>query len=656
MKPTKKNYWIAVGVLSTGMLSGVLAVKAQQAVSADPDGEKQLMVDHAECDYFGSRRDTFTLTADKRLRKDLNDFTVRVGRQVSTFVPSGSRTNELRDLATMGVIDKDVFGLLQEKGVSPAPKTTDYEFIRRASLDLTGRIPTAARVTAFISDGSPDKRAKYIDELMQSPEWVDKWTMFFGDLYKNTDNITAIAVNRYANGRDAFYRWIKDSLAANKPYNQMATELIAAEGGNSWSKGELNWLLAGRQTGGPVQDIYDLMAVNVADTFLGMSHMNCITCHNGRGHLDSLSLWGSQASRMQAYGMSSFYSHHAMAQVRVEGATNNNQYYWSILSDTPRPMPDYTLGTTTGNRPPRPAIGTQRVVVPSYIFSGKGPQRGEKYGTALAREVTTDFQFARATVNYIWKQFFNRGLVEPVNQFDPARLDPDNPPPAPWTLQPSNARLLNDLAQNFIDGGYDLKLLMRQIANSEAYQLSSRYDGEWNPQWDQLNARHMVRRLWSEEIVDAIAQSSNLSQSFTIRTDSFDPTQTYLIKWAMQIPSPQSATTAFINAFYRGNRNDTDRRDDGSDLQPLFLMNDTFVMNRTRNAPTTAQGTVLLAANINKTDDQLVSTLFLAILSRLPNTAEKQAALDSLKSGNRTQKAENLVWALYNKVDFFFSY
>ena len=84
-------------------------------------------------------------------------------------------------------------------------------------------------------------------------------------------------------------------------------------------------------------------------------------------------------------------------------------------------------------------------------------------------------------MNYIWAQFFGRGIVDPPNQFDPARLDPDNPPPAPWTLQPSNARLLNALAQRFIDGGYNLKALMREIANSDAYQLSSRYDGAVEP-------------------------------------------------------------------------------------------------------------------------------------------------------------------------------
>ena len=103
---------------------------------------------------------------------------------------------------------------------------------------------------------------------------------------------------------------------------------------------------------------------------------------------------------------------------------------------------------------------------PQYIFNGDAPKPGEDYRAALARNVTGDFQFARATVNYMWAQFFGRGIVDPPDTFDPARLDPDNPPPAPWTLQPTNAALLNALAQHFVDSGYNVKALMREIANS----------------------------------------------------------------------------------------------------------------------------------------------------------------------------------------------
>ena len=134
----------------------------------------------------------------------------------------------------------------------------------------------------------------------------------------------------------------------------------------------------------------------------------------------------------------------------------------------------------------------------------------------MARLVTSDFQFARAAVNYVWAAFFGMGIVDPPDQFDPARLDPNNPPPAPWTLQPSNPDLLNALAEDFIANKYDMKHLMRLIANSNTYQLESQYDPTtWNPNWQPLFARKLVRRLWGEEVADSISLSSNVPNTFT---------------------------------------------------------------------------------------------------------------------------------------------
>ena len=113
----------------------------------------------------------------------------------------------------------------------PAPKTTDWEFIRRVTLDLTGRIPTPDRVLSFVADTTPDKRAKLIDELLAKPEWVDKWTMYFGDLYQNTDTKPSTALHRFPHGAQCVLRVDQAIRSTNgKPYNQMATELISALG------------------------------------------------------------------------------------------------------------------------------------------------------------------------------------------------------------------------------------------------------------------------------------------------------------------------------------------------------------------------------------------------------------------------------------------
>jgi len=287
-----------------------------------------------------------------------------------------------------------------------------------------------------------------------------------------------------------------------------------------------------------------------------------------------------------------------------------------------------------------------------YIFNGDTPKPGVDYRVSLAQDITGDFQFARATVNFFWAYFFGVGLVDPPDQFDPARLDPDNPPAGPWTLQASNPRLLNALAQQFIDNQYNLKWLMRTIVNSQAYQLSSRYNGTYNPAWDALYARKFVRRLWSEEVHDAIAQSSNILPSYTVASNG-------TLTWAMQFPEPLNtpsagnAVTPFLDAFLRGNRDDQARSGDGSISQALGLMNDPFVMTRIRH---TGPAGGLLVQNLNLPNDQLVNKLFLTVLSRYATSAEMTAALNVLSTGTRKLSAENLLWSLYNKVDFVFNY
>jgi hypothetical protein len=643
--------------------AGVMAGGLMMSFGQEPE---ELAVEHAECSYFGPKRAQFLeagLHAGRRNRFAFSEITEDVVRQmprVENFVPAGSRTAVQQKGSTSGnLIDRNIFGVLQEQGIQPAGRSSDYEFVRRVTLDLTGRVPRPERVQAFVADADPEKRAKYIDELLASAEWVDKWTMFFGDLYRNTDTIRATNTLRRAEGREAFHKWIKDSLEQNKPYNRMATELISASGTNSWVQGELNWHVGNRTTGGPAQDNYDQMASSVAETFLGNAHFNCIMCHNGRGHVDTLSLWGKGASRMQAYQFAAFFAQTALAQQPAAQRPDPNIYYWLVNTNR---NGSYQLNTTTGNRPARQPIGPVRVVTPEYPFGEGGSVAGAaSWSAAAAKYVTEDFNFARATVNYIWKELMVKGLVEPVNQMDPARLDPDNPPPAPWALQPTNARLLKELAQDFIDNGYDLKKLMRRITTSDAYQLSARYDGEWNPQWEPLHARRLVKRLWAEEIYDAILQTSNLPAPISMTVETRIPNGPVpaprVVQWAMQTTSPASrgGAAAFLNPFYPGDREDTERRRDGSDIQALTLMNNNFVMTRTRSSVANGQNS-LLRQHVNKTDRELVESLYLTVLSRPPSEAERSAGLAALTSGNRTQAAENLLWALYNKVDFFFNY
>src|SRR5262249_5227545 len=483
------------------LCSGFLLSQDQDTpIKPAGDDAGPAVVEHPECAFF-VKRDKFNQPGANSVAREgrLTRLTEQVNGMRAS--PAAKAVKSFEDPSRFGTIDKYLFEDMQPNGVVPADKASDFEFILRVTLDLTGRIPTPDRVLSCTSDASADKRAKLIDELLAKPEWVDKWTMYYGDVFNNTDRNTFVI--RYEPGRNAFYKWIKDSLAANKPYNQMATELITARGENGWVQGELNWLVGARVIGNPQQDNIDQEAANVAETFLGISHMNCVLCHNGRGHLDALSVWGTTMTRPSAWNFASFLSHTTTVNIAVPNAVNNQPYYWAVRDDQPR-QPDYTLNTPTATRPARQPIGNVRTMPPIYPFTGEKPEPGENYRAALARLVTADIQFARAAVNYIWKEFFSRGIVDPTNQFDPARLDPDNPPLEPWTLQPSNARLLNAMAQEFVDDGFNLKTLMRKIASSEAYQLSARYDGEWKADYEKYFARKLVRRLWAEEVHDAV--------------------------------------------------------------------------------------------------------------------------------------------------------
>ncbi|MBS1858058.1 MAG: DUF1553 domain-containing protein [Acidobacteria bacterium] len=602
-----------------------------------------------DCEYFGPRHEHFSaqlLLKNGRTphQRAVSALTSAVAAVLPSIVPAGSRTASAQKQST---IDYYIFGAMQNAGVNPAPMTTDYEFIRRVTLDLTGRIPAPDRVTAFVADTSPDKRAKLIDELLAKPEWIDKWTMWLGDLYQNNSQNSQI--RRFPEGVKAFNDYIRAALAADKPYNQIATDLITATGTDSYTDGTLNLLVGGVVNGGPIQDIFDQQTANLADMFLGIAHVNCLLCHNGRGHLDTLSLWGSQQTRYSAWQLAAYLSH---TQAKTVPTSVKNVFYWSVQDNTPAAHTDYPLNTTTGNRPARQPVGTAKNVAPTYFFNGDTPKAGENYRAALARSMTGDFQFARAAVNYMWAYFFGVGLVDPPDQFDLMRLDPDNPPASPWTLQPSNPRLLNSLAQEFIDNNYDLKWLMRAIVNSNAYQLSSRYEGTYNPAWDALYARKFVRRLWAEEIHDAIVQSSNVLPSYTVAANGN-------LTWAMQFPEPLNTptagneVTAFLDSFLRGNRDDQVRSGDGSIAQALNLMNDPFVMSRVKS---TGPAGSLLFSSMTMPDDQLVNKLFLTVLSRPATQTEMTAALNLLKTGNHSQAAENLLWSLYNKVDFVFNY
>ena len=685
---------------------------AQQVFSAETYGG-DIGVQHSECSFFTDAREKLldsSLEGDRiaAARRSVLTSSGLSGHVVSAspkmsanFLPQRSRAASSRNLEARGIIDENIFGTLQAAAVTPAPASTDAEFLRRVSLDLTGRIPTGSEVVAFLADMSPDKRGSAIERLLNTPQWADRWTMFFGDLFRNT---TATAqVNRYPDGRDAFHIYLRDSLLENKPYDQMAREILVASGSNDGRyypadfdsyEGFLayvanyesnpvtatpaSYLVGALTRGGPVHDTFDAAAFNLARDFLGVSQMDCILCHDGDGHLDTLSVWGGQAKRSEAWGLAAFFADTLLVRPRrppppPDGGIGMQPRWWNVVNradlpvDTPelRRFPaDYVVDTTTGNRPERQPEDNngEPVAAPVYPFGGGGPKAGESRREALGRLLTADIQFSRAIVNYVWREFFSRGIVEPADQFDLGRLDPANPPPDPWQIQPSHPYLLQGLAEGFVNNGFDLKWLMSEIANSRAYQLSSRYDGEWSAAYEPLFARYQAKRLGAEQIHDALIISSGVFEPYVL-SRSIGP-----VVFAMQFPDVQdlpraprrptndgalaAAAVTWLDAFLRGDREETPRSAEATIIQALHLMNSPLVLERVK----ASRSAGALAALLLEPDPVVVSGLHLLVLSRYPAPEELTAGLQLLQTGNRSDAAEDLMWSLYNKVDFIFNY
>jgi hypothetical protein len=559
-----------------------------------------------------------------------------------------------QDIPRKNFIDNILFDKMAKDNVNSAPICTDVEFVRRAYLDLTGRIPSATDVTAFIADTNANKRDALVDKLIGSPEFIDKWTMFFSDLFKVTANSTN--VRRFTEGRDAFYNYIKNSIAANKSYAQMVTEMIVGNG-DSFVDGQTNFIVGGIIPMGPQQDTMDGTAVNTAGMFLGINSLDCLLCHNGAGHLNAVNLWGSQRTRAEAWGMSAFFARVRRQRQALSQQPNLAKYIVSELNNG-----EYQLNTDSGNRQPRMPINGVSTVQPRYILSvggdGGGVNAGENRRQAMARHVTTDFQFARAAVNYIWEKMMVEALVSPSNTFDPARLDPAAQLPEGWTLQPANADLLKALAEDFVKNNYNIRTLIATIAKSSAYQLSSQYPGNWSLALVPYYARKYARRLDAEEIHDSIMKATGVGAAYQLRDTLNQPTVT--VNWAMQFPDTTEPrgnrqVIDFLNSFIRGDRDVKPRSLEPSIMQALNLMNHQFVMTRIHNNNAGSNVQKLLADQ-NLTPTQITTQLYLNTMSRSPTQSELDKLVPLFTSLGRQQAAETIQWALLNKVDFIFNY
>lgn len=602
------------------------------------------------------------LSAQGRVQGDLYSNVRKFSNRTSAVVSVDS-------LPRRNFIDDEIFGKLEQMKVQAAPLATDEEFVRRIYLDLTGRIPSPAKVRGFVADEASNKRDVLVDELLRTPEFTDRWSVWFADLVQNTERLSTSNRAPQVEGRNGLDVFLRDRIANNKSIRDIVTELITARGNNYLvENGQANYAVLASTAMGPAQDTYDMMLSRTASQFLGIASYDCLLCHNGRGHLTGISLWGERATRGEAQRMAAHFS-----RLRLNNggtAAGAKQYEHPLYNSTDvqdAATGTYDLNTTSGNRPNRTPLGTERNLSPEYR-DGSKPGAGQNWRAFYAEKLTNDPMFARNFANRLWKHFFGLGLVDPVDSLDPARLDPKTPPPAPWTLQATHPELLEKLAQSFTDSGGSLRDMARLLVTSTAYQLSSRYSGEWKLDYVPLFARHYPRRLDAEEIHDAIVAATGLLPRYTwpLVNGQTVPQNSALkqgdaVNWAMQLPDinePRNNGTVrdWLRTFYRGNRDTAQRLQSGSILQQLNLMNSTFVLDRIR---TTGANASPVLADIVKIGDpnQAVDELFVTFLSRKPTATEHARALKHLTQAlSRAEAVADLAWACINKTDFLFSY
>ncbi|HEX2121991.1 MAG TPA: DUF1553 domain-containing protein, partial [Thermoanaerobaculia bacterium] len=467
---------------------------------------------------------------------------------------------------------------------------------------------------------------------------VDRWTMWFGDLVQNVQ----IANNsrEYYLGRNVYYTFIRDSIRSGKPYDQMVRELLAGEGEN-FSSGVANYVVRQLQNNGPPQDTLDNLASHSAEKFLGIP-MLCISCHNGVAHLETVNWWLRNKSRRDFWAMAAFFARTSVRGARYTDPNNPNVNVVQFTIGT-NPNGSYRLNTTDGNKSPRTWLpGEPLSVDPAFITTGEQPRAGEPYRVAYGRMLTAERQFARATVNYLWKELFGLGLVEPVNAFDLSKLE----------TQPTHPALLEALADELIAKGYSLRAILRTMATSSTYQLSARYTpGGWNETWVPYFARRYPRRMMAEVAFDAIASATGVPATFPVAGMG-------TVTKAMQLPDPfegrRAAASVFLNNFGRGDRDENARSNDTSISQALAMMNDPTVTVRVRRS--TANSTVGKVLAATNDPGAITDQLYLVTLSRKPTTAERDVAVEFLTAGGGTlaERSEDLQFVLINSLEFLF--
>src|ERR1700682_147037 len=287
------------------------------------------------------------LSRDVKVRQGIFARVAKWQKSMAGTVPAAEDT----PLAHRSFIDDEILNRLPSAKDAPARLSSDEEFFRRINLDLTGRLPSSDAVRAFVADTSATKRDDIIEKLLYSQEFNDKWTVWLGDLVQNSTTSATTNFPRQTAGRNKFMGYLYWSIAGWKPLRDIALETTWATG-NNYDVGEANFILGGSVTGGPAQDTYDGMLVRSATVWLGLGSYDCVLCHDGRRHLDTINLWGSQVKRMDAQRVAAFFARTRLSRYPAPnppaGQTSSDPHFNSTIVEDTRGPNNYDLNTNYG--------------------------------------------------------------------------------------------------------------------------------------------------------------------------------------------------------------------------------------------------------------------------------------------------------------------
>lgn len=511
------------------------------------------------------------------------------------------------DAPRRNFIDDLVLRQLQTLRLRPSPRCSDETFIRRASIDTIGRLPTVEETAAFLADASVDKRDRLIESLLSSEEYVDYWA------YKWSDLLLVNGTRLRPEAVKSFYSWIRQQVSDNVPWDEFVHAILTATG-SSMENGATNFYALHQDP--------ENMTENAAQAFLGLS-IGCAKCHN-----HPLEKWTND----QYYAMANMF-----ARVRAKGWGGDSRG-----GDGAR-----TLYVATSGDLIQPSRGKPQPPAPldAPPLDPNDPHD--------RREVLADWMvapgnpyFARAITNRLWKNFYGIALVE---QADDLRLS--NPA--------SNEPLLEAASQFLADSGFDLKRLMREILRSETYQRSSQPLPE-NEAEQRYYSRYYPRRLMAEVLLDAIDQTLATSSRFdTIAYPGADKGSTdFYPEGTRAIELYDSAVESyFLQTFGRNPREITcecERSDEPSMVQVLHMSN-----GETINPKLAAEANRISQwIDAGLSDSEIIDQLFLTALVRQPSENERQQLLKVLgeyDADARRQGIEDMCWSVLTSSEFIFN-